>query len=110
GTLHETSCANLGAHAGSSVARGAGPEGTVLQYGPGKPGTASDVPRWRPALPAGSRGRRGARMSAPVAAHPGAAAHLGMLGVVVVIGLVVVGVNRWRARRASDQQPPPDEK
>src|SRR5262245_55614155 len=65
GATHDTFTVNSAAHARSSgVARGARPEGTVLQYGPGEPGAASGVrPRRRPAPPAGSRGRRGARMT-----------------------------------------------
>jgi len=42
-----------------------------------------------------------------VAAHPGGAAHILLLGVVAVIALVAFGVMRWRQRReaaASEQQ------
>jgi len=56
---------NPNLHARSSdAARDARPEGTVLAYGAGGLGAASGVRlRQRPALPAGSRGRRGARVS-----------------------------------------------
>ena len=64
----ETPRVNPYMHARSSgVARGARPEGTVLGYGPGEPGAANDVRRRRtPAPPAGSRCRRGARVSIPI--------------------------------------------
>jgi hypothetical protein len=40
---------------------------------------------------------------------PGAALHLGLLAGVVVAGLVVFGVSRWRRRRAENKRVNEDE-
>lgn len=41
-----------------------------------------------------------------LAANPGPAAHLALLGVIVLIALAVVGITRWRRRREAST---PDE-
>ena len=79
-STHKT-CVDLSAHARSSGAgRGARPEGTVRECGPGESGAATGVRRRRsPALPGGSRRRRGARVSVRVrfAPSPTGSLHLG---------------------------------
>ncbi len=42
--------------------------------------------------------------------RPGGAAHLVVLGVLVVIALVVFGVNRWRRKRAAAAAEQPDDR
>jgi hypothetical protein len=42
-----------------------------------------------------------------VGANPGPAAHLALLGVIVVIGLVIFALTRWRKRREGQAEAEP---
>ena len=43
-----------------------------------------------------------------VGAHPGPAIHMALLGIVVVVGLVIMGIVRWRNKRGAVSNRPPD--
>ena len=43
-----------------------------------------------------------------VGANPGPAAHLALLGVIVVIGLVIFALTRWRKGQPEDELPTHD--